>query len=192
MTRQNNFTTGRIYEAVIEKVRALDGWDGTEGGFAPGLETTTYVLRERFDAEKARADDEAKRANYFEGEVDAVEAILVAAGITDADETKLTNKVHTLVEQRDAETARADKASADCAALRAASSFVVETIEAWSRADGSASGSTLESAVDALRTTLRAPSAGAGWVSPEEHAAALRIAREETDSFSALVKGGAA
>jgi hypothetical protein len=38
-----------------------------------------------------------------------------------------------------------------------------------------------------MTAALAAPSAGAGWVSPEAHAASLRIAREETDSFSALV-----
>jgi hypothetical protein len=100
------------------KAAAVGSWNRrTAEARAEKAEAALAEARESADSYRAEAlrlvdegDTEKKRADYFEGEVDAVEAILVAAGITDADETKFTNKVHALVEQRDAEKARAEKA----------------------------------------------------------------------------------
>jgi hypothetical protein len=46
-----------VDQAVFDDVQELDGLDGTEGGYSPGLETTTFVYRERLD-EAIRARDE--------------------------------------------------------------------------------------------------------------------------------------
>ncbi len=46
-----------VAEAVRDEVRDLPGWDGTEGGYKPGLQTTTFAYRE--DLVKAEAERDA-------------------------------------------------------------------------------------------------------------------------------------
>lgn len=47
-------------EAILDEVRDLPGWDGTEGGYLPGLTTTTFVYRS--DLDKAIAERDALQA----------------------------------------------------------------------------------------------------------------------------------
>lgn len=44
----------RALEAVYEAAQRLPGWDGTEGGFRSGLETTHFVSRDRAEAGEAK------------------------------------------------------------------------------------------------------------------------------------------
>ena len=89
---KNNYAEGslvwRTLEAVYEAAQRLPGWDGTEGGFRSGLETTHFVLRDRAEADLT-AEREKVRVL-----LDALAEFEHWTGNSDDDDAQLTECRH--------------------------------------------------------------------------------------------------
>ena len=116
-----------------------------------------------YDVRTRERDEETKRADYWEEECETIERIFDAAVIGDGTADKVTNKAREAVET-------IAKLTADNAALR----------DSLRAAAAQVQGVAEEDVVD---PTLATPNPGAGWVSPEEHAAALTRAQEAKEKM---------
>lgn len=92
-----------VDEAILDEVRDLPGWDGTEGGYNPGLTTTTFVYRE--DLDKVSAERDALHAEV-EAMLEVVEAARETTTTRAGEMLPVLNRIYLALAALDALRAR--------------------------------------------------------------------------------------